>query len=515
MAIKKNITKEIAELIKEKNKFMKEEKLLKIKLKEKENELINLKYIFKKENKNNYMFSGLMICKENSIIYLSTKLNIEFKNYNKVLKQYNKISEERNYNNFLREKEKGKERRKVKCNNSIHNKSNSVNNSNIRKHTTVNISSNSNNNNNNSTKNIINKNKNNNYYDYVKKNIANIIDFIHDQNDINSPSNFIKIDSTFFKKEKNQSKSKSKETSPSSHNKFKYSTINNNSNRNNSQVMINVNTNIINSNGSIEKFKFFKKIFDRKLNEMTRNIIPNTLKRTISAFQNRRHSSPNFYDNHRQREYSTINKNFSKNSSTNIKNLKKKKKLSPHKNRQLNSTNKNYSNISVHSSRKKSINNFRKKTPHRVVTQRKEISPNLKINHYLYSSSNSNTKQQSKDNLKNSKNSSNHIRIIEKNSISHNTSNIFANNSNYNTNHLIKNHSKIDNLLNSHQNNNYNNFKKLNNYNIIEGILNNGGLIVSNSKSRSGISTINNNLSNHSSLRNFKYSSSNSGKQSK
>ena len=189
--------------------------------------------------------------------------------------------------------------------------------------------------------------------------------------------------------------------------------------------------------------------------------------------------------------------------------------MSPNKNKQVNSTNKNYNNISLHSNRKKSINNFRKKTPHRVVTQRKEISPNLKISHYLYSSSNSKSKQQSKDNLKNNKNGSNHIRIIKKNSISNNTSNIFANSSNFNTNNLIKNHSKIENLLNSHQNSNFNNFKKVNNYNIIDGILNNGGLIVSNSKSKLGISTINSNISNHSSLRNFKYSSSNSGKQSK
>lgn len=344
----------------------------------------------------------------------------------------------------------------------------------------------------------------------IKKNINNIIDFIHDQNDIYSPSNFIKIDSTSFKKENQQkSKSKSKDSSPSSQNKFKYSTINNNSNRNNSQVMINVNTNIINSNGSIEKFKFFKKIkdyhriFDRKLNEMTRNIIPKSIKRTLSAFQNRRHSSPNFYDNHRQDEYSNINKNFSKSSSTN---LKKKKRITQNKNRQANTTNKKYNNISVHSNQKKSINNFRKKTPHRVITQRKEISPNLKINHYLYSSSNSNTKHQSKDNLKSSKNNSNHIRIIKKNSLSNNTSNIFANNSNFNTNNLINNHTKIQNLLNNHHhgNNNFNNFKKINNYDIIDGILNNGGLIVTKNKIKSGINTIN---SNHSSLRKFKYNS--------
>ena len=497
--------------MKENNKLIKEEKSLKVKLKERENELINLKYNFKKEKNKNYKFGGLMIRKENSIIYLSNKLNIEYKNNKKIVQEYNKISEDNKYD-LLKEKEKEKERRKNKDNSSNHNKSCSINNSRSKKNISYKTSK-INTSNNNNTKNMLNKNKN--YYNYVKKNITNIMDFLHDQNDIYSPSYFIKIDSTFFKKEKQLSKSKSKDTSPSSNNKFKYSTINNNSNRNNSQVMINVNTNIINSNGSIEKFKFFKKIFDRKVNEMTRNIIPKSLKRTISAFQYRRHSSPNFYDNHRQKEYSTINKNFTKNNSANLKKLKKKKKLSPNKNKQVNSTNKNYNNISLHSNRKKSINNFRKKTPHRVVTQRKEISPNLKISHYLYSSSNSKSKQQSKDNLKNNKNGSNHIRIIKKNSISNNTSNIFANSSNFNTNNLIKNHSKIENLLNSHQNSNFNNFKKVNNYNIIDGILNNGGLIVSNSKSKLGISTINSNISNHSSLRNFKYSSSNSGKQSK
>ena len=317
---------------------------------------------------------------------------------------------------------------------------------------------------NNTNKNRLNKNKTQNYYNYmnkIQKNITNILDFFHDQNDCYSPSNFNPIDSTSFKKE-NQVKSKSKESSPSSQNKLKSSTINNNNtNRNNSQVMINVNTNIINSNGSIEKLKIFKKIkdyhklFDRKLNEMTRNIIPKSIKRTLSAFQNRRNSSPNFYDNNRQFSNKHVNKNS---------NLKKKKIITPNKNKQINSTtNKKYHNISVHSSGKMSINNFRKKTPHRVITQRKEITPNLKINRHLYSSSNSNNKQSK---LKNS--NSNQNKIIKKNSLSYNSSNVVSNNnSNYNSNNIVKNHNKIKDLLNSHNNSNFNHFKKLNHNNII------------------------------------------------
>jgi hypothetical protein len=333
----------------------------------------------------------------------------------------------------------------------------------------------------------------------IQKNITNILDFFHDQNDCYSPCNFNPIDSTSFKKD-NQVKSKSKESSPSSQNKLKSSTINNNNtNRNNSQVMINVNTNIINSNGSIEKLKIFKKIkdyhkiFDKKLNEMTRNIIPKSIKRTLSAFQNRRNSSPNFYDNNRQLSSKHVNKNS---------NLKKKKIITPNKNKQINSTtNKKYHNISVHSSGKMSINNFRKKTPHRVIAQRKEITPNLKINRHLYSSSNSNNKQSK---LKNS--SSNQNKIIKKNSLSNNTTNIASNNnSNYNSNNIVKNHNKIKDLLNNHNNSNFNHFKKLNHN--IDGILNNA-LANAKIKSRSGANTINSSSANNHNLRKFIFTNS-------
>ena len=288
---------------------MKEEKRLKIKLKEEENEIIHLKSKLKSET-NNVIFEKLIICKENSLLHLPNKKYIDNKNNKRHISYKNILEESNNKDNkILKEKIE------------IINKNNS-NYSSKNKKSKTNILSNENNGN-------INKNKNNKYQlsninmSKMKNNISHVIDYIHLPNDYYSPSNYNKIDSTFFKQENQEI---SKKSSPTSQNKL-YSTINNNGNRNNSQVMINVNTNIINSNGSIEKFKFFKKIFDRKVNEMTRNIIPKSLKRTISAFQYRRHSSPNFYDNHRQKEYSTINKNFTKNNSANLKNLKKKEKI--------------------------------------------------------------------------------------------------------------------------------------------------------------------------------------------
>ena len=223
----------------------------------------------------------------------------------------NKNNKKANETSKILDKNNNKENKNIKNkdkNNEMINKNNTIN-------------SNYSDNANSYKPNIKNKSKNNNnpppnfYINKIQNNISNIIDFIQDQNDYYSPSNFNKIDSTFVKPD-NLKKSKSKKSSPSSQNKLKFSSINNNNNnRNNSQVMINVNTNIINSNGSIEKFKLYKKIkdyhriFERKINEITRNIIPKSIKRTLSAFQNRRHSSPNFYDNHRQEQYYNINKN--------------------------------------------------------------------------------------------------------------------------------------------------------------------------------------------------------------
>jgi len=460
---------------------------LKNKIKEKENEINKYKIKLKENVTGNNIFTELIICKEKELIYLPHN-KIKGKTSIKI-KGYNDNSSVINYNNSLIEKEKEKDKEKS---NSSQYKNNS-----IKKYSKTNLLYSVSNIN----KNRLNKNKTQNYYNYmnkIQKNITNILDFFHDQNDCYSPCNFNPIDSISFKKE-NQIKSKSKESSPSSHNKLKSSTINNNNtNRNNSQVMINVNTNIINSNGSIEKFKIFKKIKDyhklyyRKLNEMTRNIIPKSIKRTLSAFQNRRNSSPSCYDNNRQNS----NKHANKNS-----NLKKKKIITPNKNKQINSTtNKKYNNISVYSSGKMSINNFRKKTPHRVITQRKEITPNLKINRHLYSSSNSNNKQ---NKLKNSSNNPN--KIIKKNSLSNNSSNIVSNNnnnSNYNSNNIMKNHNKIKDLLNNHNNSNFNRFKKLNHDNIIDGILNNA-LVNGNIKSRSGANTINSSSGNNHNVRKF------------
>ena len=449
---------------------MKEEKRLKIKLKEEENEIIHLKSKLKSET-NNVIFEKLIICKENSLLHLPNKKYIDNKTNKRHISYKNILEESNNKDNkILKEKIE------------IINKNNS-NYSSKNKKSKTNLLSNENNGN-------INKNKNNKYQlsninmSKMKNNISHVIDYIHLPNDYYSPSNYNKIDSTFFKQENQEI---SKKSSPTSQNKL-FSTINNNNcNRNNSQVMINVNTNIINSNGPIEKFKLYKKIkdyhriFERKINEITRNIIPKSIKRTLAAFQNRRHSSPNFYDYHRQNQYSNINNQINKNSNSNIK---KKKTSTPKKNKDINSSTKNYSNISINSNGKKTINNFRKKTPHRIVRQRKEISPNLKMNHYLYSSSNSNTKLQSKDNLKNNKNkNNNYIRIMKKNNISNNnTSKISSNNvSNFNSNNLFKNHIQIQNLLNNLGSNDFNNFKKLNHNNIFDGIINNN-LIIGNIK---------------------------------
>ena len=490
--MKNNFTKEIAKLNRENNKLIKEEKRLKIKLKEEENEILNLKSKLKSEI-SNVTFEKLIICKEISLLHLGNKKNIDIKNNNKY-SAYKNISEELNNRENKKSKEKSAD---------FYTKNNLIYStySNKNKNSKSNILSNKpNNSNNKNNKNY--KNQNKNYY------ISNIIDFIHEQNEYYSPSNFNKIDSTSFKQE-NPEKSKSKKSSPSSQNKL-FSTINNNNyNRNNSQVMINVNTNIINSNGSVEKFKLYKKIkdyhkiFERKINEITRNVIPKSIKRTLSAFQNRRHSSPNFYDGNRQGQYSSINKQINKNT-----NKKMKKSTTPKKNKHINSKNKNYNNISIYSNGKKTINNFRKKTPHRIVRQRKEISPNLKMSHYCYSNSNSYTKLQSKDNLKNNKNNSNYIRIMKKSNLSNNnTSKIASNNiSNFNSNNLTKNHIKIQNLLNNLGNNDYNHFKKLNHN--IYGIINNG-LIIGNIKSKTGVNTINSSVSNHSTLRKFKYNVSN------
>ena len=464
---------------------------MKLKLKEEENQIIHLKSKLKNRKKN-INFERLSICKENSILHLPNKKNIKNDIYNKIQEKI----------------ENKKDKRKNKEINTNKNNSIYATYSNSHKNSKQNhILSSSNN------KNKSSKNKAQNYnINKFKNNIINIIDLIHDQNDYYNLGNFNKIDSISFKQE-NLEKSKSKKSSPSSQNKF--GTINNNSNRNNNnnnQVMINVNTNIINSNYPIEKFKLYKKIkdyhriFEKQINEITRNVIQKSIKRTLSAFRNRRHSSPNFHENQRQNQYSNINKQANKNG-----NVKKKKGGTPNKNNEINFANKNYSSISNHSNGKKTINNFRKKTPHRITRQRKEISPNLKMEHYLYSTSNSNTKLQSKDNLKYNKKDSNYIRIMKKNSLSNNTSKIASNNvSNFNTNNLIKNHIKIQNLLNNLENTdfkNFKNFKKLNHLN--------SNLILGNIKSKSGINTINSSMSNHSSLKKFKFISSNLDVQSK
>ena len=99
---------------------------------------------------------------------------------------------------------------------------------------------------------------------------------------------------------------------------------------------------------------------------------------------------------------------------------------------------------------------------------------------------------------------------MKKNSLSNNNASKIASNnvSNFNSNNLFKNHIKIQNILNNLGNNDYNNFKKLNHNNIFDGIINNG-LNIGNIKSKSGVNTINSSISNHSTLRKFKYNPSN------
>ena len=398
-----------------------------------------------------------------------------------------------NYNNPLVGKNKQKEKHNNKNNNNTI-KNNSVNN-NISKN---NIDQKSKPKVKKDNINKLNKNKMHiNYINKIQKNMTNIMDFINEQKDCFSPYNINKFDSGSFKNE-NKNQLKSKETSPSSNEQLKYTTINHTKKVNNSQILLN-------PNGKIEKIKLYKKIkdyhklFDRKLSQITRNIMPKSIRRSLSAFHNIRNSSPNFYDSYRNLCSNHSNRDISKNSNVSLKRKNKYK--------QLNSSNSNnYINISANSNKKRSINYFRKKTPHRAVSQRKEITPNLKINNHfqnIYSNSNSKSKMQFNENLRSSIDYSNQKRQFKKINI-YNVNNISApNNMNFNSYNSSKDSNKVLNLFNSDIN--LKNTNKINhNNNINDGLLNNV-LIIANIKNRFEVNTVSHGANKHSSFKKMKY----------
>lgn len=431
------------------------------------------------------------------ITYITKEKNTDkesIESKEKQIKEYNDSSWGINYNNLLIGQNKHKEKNSGKNSNSNNNKKNNTANSNnsLNKQESKSKSK--------IKKSNINKlNKNRmhiNYINKIQRNMTNIMDFLNEPNDCFTPYNINKLDSTSYKND-NKKLLRTKEISPSPQDKLKYSTINHTNKRNNSQILLN-------PNGNMEQIKLYRKIkdynklFDRKLSQITRNIMPKSIRRTLSAFQNIRNSSPNFYDSYRNICSNNI-KNINQNSNLS---LKRKNKY-----RQLNSSNSNinYHNISANSNKKKSINYFRKKTPHRVNSQRKEITPNLKINnnfHNLYSNSNSKGKMLFNDNLRSSLDNSNHKRQFKKINIS-NVNNISAPNNNFNSYNSTKDSNKVNNLINN-DNNLKNNNKINHNNNLIDGMLNNV-LIIANIKNKFEVNTVSHGANKHSSFKKFKY----------
>ena len=332
----------------------------------------------------------------------------------------------------------------------------------------------------------------------IQKNVSNMLGLFHEQNDFIPPYELNQFDTTSFKRE-NKKLSKSKETSPSAKDKLKYTTINHNNNRNNSQI-------IINGDGNMEKLKLYKKIkdyhkiFDRKLSQITRNIIPKSIRRTLSAFQNIRNSSPNFYDSYRNLCSNNI-KNIDKNNNLTIKRKNKFNQIN-------NSNSNNYINISANlNQQNRHINYFRKKTPHRLNSQRKEITPNLKINnnfHNFYSNSSTKNKMAYNDNLRKSRDNSTNKRAKGFNSNIHNIS--APNSSNYNSYNSAKDNDKYKNLINN--NNNLKNINKISHNNVIDGMLNNV-LIIANIKNKFEVNTVSHGANKHTSFKKLKYNLSN------
>ena len=478
---------EISGLNKQNYKLVNDVKRAKIKIKQLNNEILSLNKRLKKRNK---FFEKLIIDKGISITYIYEDNFKEKEKNKKHIKEYNDSSWAFNYNTLFLGNNKQKEKNNGKNNNSNNAKKNIIDSKSKTHKASINK---------------LNKNKMHiNYINKIQKNMSNIMNAIHEQNEYLSPYDLNQVNSSSFKKDFKK-QIKTREKSPPSKDKLKYTTINQNNNKNKTRILLN-------QNGNIEKIKLYKKIkdyhklFDGKLGQITRNIIPKSIRRSLSAFQNIRNSSPNFYDSYRHLCSNNI-KNINQNSNMSLKRKTKYK--------QLNSSNSNnYYNISENSNQKKSIIYFRKKTPHRVNSQRKEITPNIKINnhfHNFYSNSSSKTMSRMKfnDNLKSSIDNSNYKKITKKINIS-NVSNLSAQNiNNFNSYNTTKDIKKVHNLINN--DNQLKNINKIsNNNNITDGMLNNV-LIIANIKNKFELNTVSHGANKHSSFKKFKYNfSSNS-----
>ena len=459
---------------------MNDVKRSKIKIRQLNNEILSLSKRLKKSNR---IFDLLIINKEVSISFVSKGKNKDKKYSEKQIKEYNDNSDA-NYNNLKIGKNKQKDKNNGK--NNISDKSTRI------KADYKTKSKNKKANNSNLNKNRMHLN----YIYKIQRNMTNIMDFINDQNECFTPYHINKIDSGSLKNE-TKKKIRSRETSPSSQDKLKYSTVIQSNKRNKSQILLN-------SGGNIEKIKLYRKIkdyhklFDKKLSQITRNIMPKSIRRTLSAFQHIRNSSPNFYDSYRNL---CNNNNINSNNKNSNLSLKRKNKY-----RQLNKSNstKNYHNISATSNKKYSINFFRKKTPNKVNSQRKEITPNIKIKnnfHNLCSNSNSKSKKQFNDNLRKSIDNSEQKKQFKKININ-NANNISAPINNLNSYNSTKDSNKVKNLIN--KDNILKNANKINNNNIIDGMLNNI-LIIANIKNKFEVNTVSHGANKHNSFQKFKY----------
>ena len=326
-----------------------------------------------------------------------------------------------------------------------------------------------------------------NYINKIQKNMKNIIDIFHEQNDNIIPYDLYQINSA-TSKNKNKNQIKTRDGSPSSIDKLKYSTINQSNNKNRSQI-------IFKSNENLEKLKLYRKIkdyhklFDKKIVEINKNIIPKSIRRTLSAFHNVRNSSPNFYDSYRN-IYTNNIKSMNKNSNFNLKRKNKYKHLNI-------SNSNNYNNNSENSNQKKQINYFRKKTPHKINTQKREITPSLKINNNFF---NMYYNSSSKNKMKFNGIDNSYHKKMQKSNIS-NVSNISAPNKNINLNNIIKEGNRIKNL--SKNDKNLNTYKINLNNNIIDGMLNNV-LIIANIKNKFELNSASHGVNKHSSFQKFK-----------
>ena len=441
------LNKNLKHCIKQKKSFIVIERNLRKKLEQKDNEIIHLQNKIKLENNYNNSACSVM-SKTNSIFNLNQDNKKENKdkninNKNKEIKEYNENSIDpsyhSNYNTTIlinndklisQKNSKSINNKKQSFADSVYYSKNS-----IHKNYSINYNINQNNNNNQNS-NQRNKNKVN-YITKIQNNITNLIDYLQEQNNlINSPSEFNRTNTSAIKKEKiNQNKPKDiKSTNNQVKNKSqsKDSSYGSNNNKCDSDIgKVMLNKNLLSSNDQLDKFKLYKKInenrrsINRKINEMTRNQ-PKIVKRTLSAFQKRRNSSPNFG-----------------NKSQNQSNLRRKKTITPNKDirqkcmsSEINSINFHYNNNTNNpyqynnnyygnnsnklSGKKENIkksstntidinkynkvnNYFRKKTPNRIK-ERKEISPNFKYNsknNYCCSSSNSKKKKSNNYNNKN------------------------------------------------------------------------------------------------------------------